>query len=101
MTKIAIVEDNRVIRESLMEFVQTDAECRCVYVCATATEALEEIPKIQKTATEALEEIPKIQPDIVLMDIQLPDISGIECTAQLKQLMPSVQIIMVTVYEDT
>lgn len=87
MTKIAIVEDNRVIRESLMEFVQTDPECECVYLCATAEEALREIPKRQ--------------PDIVLMDIQLPDISGIECTAQLKQLMPSVQIIMVTVYEDT
>jgi DNA-binding NarL/FixJ family response regulator len=58
-----------------------------IYVCATAAEALKEIPKCQ--------------PDIVLMDIQLPDISGIECTAQLKQLMPSVQIIMVTVYEDT
>lgn len=87
MTKIAIVEDNRVIRESLMEFVQTDPECQCVYLCATAEEALREIPKRQ--------------PDIVLMDIQLPDISGIECTAQLKQLMPSVQIIMVTVYEDT
>jgi DNA-binding NarL/FixJ family response regulator len=87
MTKIAIVEDNRVIRESLMEFVQTDPECECVFTCATAEEALREIPKRQ--------------PDIVLMDIQLPDISGIECTAQLKQLMPSVQIIMVTVYEDT
>ncbi len=87
MTKIAIVEDNRVIRESLMEFVQTDPECECVYLCATSEEALREIPKRQ--------------PDIVLMDIQLPDISGIDCTAQLKQLMPSVQIIMVTVYEDT
>jgi DNA-binding NarL/FixJ family response regulator len=87
MTKIAIVEDNRVIRESLAEFVQTDPDCKCIYVCATASEALKEIPKCQ--------------PDIVLMDIQLPDISGIECTAQLKQLMPSVQIIMVTVYEDT
>ena len=87
MTKIAIVEDNRVIRESLAEFVQTDPDCKCIYVCATATEALKEIPKCQ--------------PDIVLMDIQLPDISGIECTALLKQLMPSVQIIMVTVYEDT
>jgi DNA-binding NarL/FixJ family response regulator len=87
MTKIAIVEDNRVIRESLAEFVHTDSDCKCIYVCATASEALKEIPKCQ--------------PDIVLMDIQLPDISGIECTAQLKQLMPSVQIIMVTVYEDT
>ena len=35
------------------------------------------------------------------MDIQLPKLSGIECTAQLKQLLPSAQIIMVTVYEDT
>jgi DNA-binding NarL/FixJ family response regulator len=87
MTRIAIVEDNRVIRESLMEFVKEDSECECVYVCATAEEALKEIPKRQV--------------DIVLMDIQLPDVSGIECTARLKQLMPSVQIIMVTVYEDT
>jgi DNA-binding NarL/FixJ family response regulator len=87
MTRIAIVEDNRVIRESLMEFVKADAECECVCFCATAEEALKEIPRRQV--------------DIVLMDIQLPDISGIECTARLKQLMPAVQIIMVTVYEDT
>jgi DNA-binding NarL/FixJ family response regulator len=87
MTRIAIVEDNKVIRESLMEFVQADSECHCVYAGATAEEALQEIPKHQ--------------PDIVLMDIQLPDVSGIECTARLKQLLPSAQIIMVTVYEDT
>jgi DNA-binding NarL/FixJ family response regulator len=87
MTKIAIVEDNRVIRESLTEFVQSDAECRCVCTC--------------DTAEEALKLIPKHKPDIVLMDIQLPNQSGIECTAQLKALMPEVQIIMVTVYEDT
>jgi DNA-binding NarL/FixJ family response regulator len=87
MTKIAIVEDNRIIRESLTEFVQADPECRCVCACATAEEALKLIPKRE--------------PDIVLMDIQLPGLSGIECTAQLKQLLPSVHIIMVTVYEDT
>lgn len=86
-TKIAIVEDNRVIRESLAEFVQGDSECECVCTCSTAEEALKQIPKLK--------------PEIVLMDIQLPDISGIECTVQLKQLMPSLQIIMVTVYEDT
>lgn len=44
--------------------------------------------------------IPGHKPDIVLMDIQLPNMSGIECTQQLKQLLPAVQIIMVTVYED-
>ena len=87
MTKIAIVEDNRVIRESLAEFVQADSEFEIVCACGTAAEALKLIPKLK--------------PEIVLMDIQLPDISGSECTVQLKQLLPSVQIIMVTVYEDT
>ena len=47
MTRIAIVEDNRIIGESLMEFVRTDAECECVCMCATAEEALKEIPKRQ------------------------------------------------------
>jgi DNA-binding NarL/FixJ family response regulator len=87
MTKIAIVEDNATIRESLIEFAQTDPEFNCVCACATAEEALRLIPKCQ--------------PDIVLMDIQLPKQSGIECTAQLKQLLPAVQIVIVTVYEDT
>jgi DNA-binding NarL/FixJ family response regulator len=87
MTKIAIVEDSRVIRESLTEFVNSDRDCTCVCTCATGEEALKQIPKHQ--------------PDIVLMDVQLPNMSGIECTAQLKQVMPGLHIIMVTVYEDT
>ncbi len=87
LTTVAIVEDNRIVRESLMDFIDADPECRCVCACATAEEALRVIPKCQ--------------PDVVLMDIQLPNLSGIECTAQLKELLPSVQIIMVTVYEDT
>ena len=87
MTRIAIVEDNRVIRESFIEFLHSDPEFTCVCACATAEEALKLIPKCH--------------PAIVLMDIQLPNLSGIECTAQLKQLLPEVQIIMVTVYEDT
>jgi DNA-binding NarL/FixJ family response regulator len=87
MTKIAVVEDNKVIRESLIEFTQSDPELRCVCACATGEEALKVIPKHE--------------PEIVLMDIQLPNMSGIECTAQLKQLLPALHIIMVTVYEDT
>ena len=87
MTRIAIVEDNKIIRESLMEFVHADPECTCVCTCATAEEALEAIPRHQ--------------PEMVLMDIQLPNLSGIDCTAQLKRLLPSLHIIMVTVYEDT
>jgi DNA-binding NarL/FixJ family response regulator len=87
MTKIAIVEDNKVIRESLMDFAQSDPEFRCVCACATAEEALKVIPKHE--------------PEIVRMDIQLPNMSGIDCLAQLKRSLPSVHIIMVTVYEDT
>ena len=87
MIRVAIVEDSKTIRESLTQFVQTDPECRCVCTCATAEEALVGIPKHQ--------------PEMVLMDIQLPKLSGIECTAQLKKMLPAVQIIMVTVYEDT
>lgn len=87
MIRVAIVEDSKTIRESLTHFVQTDPECRCVFTCATGEEAL----------TEAL----KQPPEVVLMDIQLPKMSGIECTAQIKRLLPATQIIMVTVYEDT
>jgi DNA-binding NarL/FixJ family response regulator len=87
MTRIAIVEDNRLIRESLEDFVHTCPDLRCVCSCATAEEALKSLPRHE--------------PEIVLMDIQLPNVSGIECTARLKQLLPSVRIMMVTVYEDT
>jgi DNA-binding NarL/FixJ family response regulator len=87
MTKIAIVEDNKTIRESLMEFLQADPELSCV--CGAGT------------AEEALRILPRHKPEIVLMDIQLPKMSGIDCVGQLKLVLPSTQIIMVTVYEDT
>jgi len=86
MTRIAIVEDNKVIRESLAAYVHQDPELKCICTCGTAEEALEALPRHR--------------PDVVLMDIQLPNLSGIECTAQLKQLLPEVRIIMVTVYGD-
>jgi DNA-binding NarL/FixJ family response regulator len=84
MTRIAIVEDNKGIRESLAAYVHMDPELRCVCTCGTAEEAIEKLPGQR--------------PDVVLMDIQLPNQSGIECTARLKQLLPKVRIIMVTVY---
>lgn len=87
MIRVAIVEDNKTIRESLRRFVQTAHDCECVFACATAEEALHELSAHR--------------PEVVLMDIQLPKMSGIECAARLKELLPSVQIIMVTVYEDT
>ena len=81
------MEDNRTILENLTRFIQTTPDFQCVCACGTAEEALEVLPGHQL--------------DVVLMDIQLPKMSGIVCTARLKQLLPSVQIIMITVYEDT
>jgi DNA-binding NarL/FixJ family response regulator len=87
MTTVAIVEDSKIIRESLVEFVQRDTEFHCVCTCATAEDALKLIPKHK--------------PQIVLMDIELPNLSGIECVARIKQMLPLIQIMMITVYEDT
>jgi RNA polymerase sigma factor (sigma-70 family) len=86
MVKIAIVEDNKTTREGLETIVNLSPDYRCVCVC--------------ETAEEALRLIPKHQPEVVLMDIQLPNMSGVECVAQLKERIPSVQVIMVTVYQD-
>lgn len=86
MTNVAIVEDNRTTREGLETIVNLSKEFRCVRTCSTAEEALKVLPEVK--------------PDLVLMDIQLPSMSGVECVAQLKELLPSMKAIMVTVYED-
>jgi RNA polymerase sigma factor (sigma-70 family) len=86
MIKVAIVEDNKTTREGLETIINLAEGYECV---CTST-----------TAEEALRAIPKHQPDVVLMDIQLPNMSGVECVAKLKELVPSAQVIMVTVYED-
>jgi len=50
---------------------------------------------------EAIKRIPKYAPDVILMDIQLPGVSGIECVAALKPLLPATEIVMLTIYEDS
>jgi DNA-binding NarL/FixJ family response regulator len=84
--KVAIVEDNKTTREGLETIVNLSPGYRCVCAC--------------ETAEEALRLVPKQEPEVVLMDIQLPKMSGVECVARLKELLPSVQVIMVTVYQD-
>jgi DNA-binding NarL/FixJ family response regulator len=86
MIKVAIVEDNKTTREGLETIVNLSSDFRCIATCATAEEALRVLP------THA--------PEMVLMDIQLPNMSGVECVARLKELLPEVKAIMVTVYED-
>jgi DNA-binding NarL/FixJ family response regulator len=53
------------------------------------------------SAEEALADLPKVKPDVVLMDINLPGINGVECVRKLKALLPQTQVMMLTVYEDT
>jgi len=53
------------------------------------------------SAEDALAGLPKVKPDVVLMDINLPGMNGVECVRQLKVLLPTTQIMMLTVYEDT
>lgn len=86
MTKVAIVEDNRVTREGLKTIVNLSPDFRCVCTCSTAEEALKVLPQHA--------------PEMVLMDIQLPNMSGVDCVARLKELLPDLKAIMVTVYED-
>jgi DNA-binding NarL/FixJ family response regulator len=83
---IAIVEDQRDMRESLVEWLGHAPGLRCVGAYANAEEALREIP-LQK-------------PDVVLMDINLGGLSGIECVARLKARLPQMQILMLTAYDD-
>lgn len=53
------------------------------------------------SAEDALAGLPKVKPDVVLMDINLPGMNGVECVRKLKTLLPATQVMMLTVYEDT
>lgn len=84
---IAIVEDDAKIRESLVSLMERTPgfSCKGAYPNAEA----------------ALKEIPKQLPDLVLMDVNLPKMSGIQCVASLKAQCPKLQILMLTSYEDS
>jgi DNA-binding NarL/FixJ family response regulator len=84
--KVAIVEDDLRVREELAKLIDRNTGFRCL-----GTYANGEI---------ALAEIPKVKPDVVLMDIKLPGMSGIDCVRSLKTACPSVQIVMLTVYDE-
>lgn len=84
--KVAIVEDDTRVREELAKLIDRAAGFGC----------LGSYPD----GETALAEIPRQKPDVVLMDINLPGISGIECVRSLKAACPAVQIIMLTVYDE-
>jgi DNA-binding NarL/FixJ family response regulator len=102
-TKVAIVEDKPGLRQYLAELIGGTPGYRCVCACASAEEALVKIPNARPNVVLMdiqLVKIPNARPNVVLMDIHLPGESGIACTAQLRQKLPKLQVIMLTVYKD-
>ncbi len=86
MINISIVEDQHDIRESLAECLGNVPGLRCVGA--------------HPNAEAGLRDIPKENPDVVLMDINLPGMNGIQCVSRLKKLLPKIQILMLTTYDD-
>ena len=83
---IAIVEDLDEVRDGLKNFISLNTD----FVVAGAF----------KSGEEAVAEIPQIKPDIVIMDINLPGMNGIECIRQIRDKSPATQFMMLTVYEN-
>ena len=83
---LAIVEDLLEVREGLEQFISLNPEFT--------------ILDTFQTAEDALRDLPRLNPDIVIMDINLPGMSGIECIRQIKKKVPGTQFMMFTVYEN-
>ena len=83
---VALVEDQARTRENWSQLINSFPDFQCVCCCGSAEEALTNIPQSL--------------PDVVLMDIFLPRMSGIECTARLKARMPDIQIVMLTAMDN-
>jgi DNA-binding NarL/FixJ family response regulator len=84
--RVSIVEDLAEVREGLVDLVQSDEELSMV--------------SSFKDAESAAEKLPELRADIVLMDINLPGMSGIDCIKFIKEKCPGTQFLMFTVYEN-
>lgn len=84
---VSLVEDDQGTREKLQVILSNTPGLRCLHLYASGEEALQGIP------TDP--------PNVVLMDINLPGMNGIECVGKLKAKLPKVQVLMLTTYEDS
>src|SRR5262245_3505456 len=84
--KVALVEDKPDVRDSWSKLIGALPDFACICSCSSGEEALRTIPSVR--------------PDVILMDIFLPRMSGIECTARLKVLLPETQIVILTAMDD-
>jgi DNA-binding NarL/FixJ family response regulator len=84
--RIALIEDQPKTRDNWCRLINSFPDLSCICVC--------------KSGEEAVRVIPEVPPDVILMDIFLPRMSGIECTAQLKAVLPQTPIIILTAMDD-
>lgn len=84
--KVALVEDQPKVRDSWIKLINSFPDFACICACGTGEEAVRVVPPES--------------PDVVLMDIFLPRMSGIECTVRLKALLPQTQIVILTAMDD-
>ena len=85
-TSVVIVDDSAGVRNTWSQLINTFSGFECVATCTSGEEALRKIPALK--------------PDVVLMDIQMTGLNGIETTARLKAQCPETQVLMVTVHGD-
>jgi len=84
---VSIVEDQEQLRNTLSRVLNRAEGFKCISTYGSAEAALEGLPKDA--------------PEVVLQDINLPGMNGVECARKLKEIAPKIQVIMLTVYEDT
>jgi len=84
--RVAIVEDDTRLRRAFVDVLDSAADCSCVGAFATGTDAVRDIPPLAA--------------DVVIMDVNLPDSTGVEYIAALSEKLPQSQILIVTVYQD-
>ena len=87
MITVSIIDDDPGVRESIAGYINAARGLRCISAYGSAADALKHIPTDR--------------PDVVLMDINMAGMNGIECTFRLKLALPAVNILMLTVFEDT
>ena len=84
MDRVLIVDDQTVVREGLAAILSTDEEIKVVGLAADGREALDLVPEAQ--------------PDVVLMDLKMPVLNGVQATQRLRQAYPQVRVLVLTTY---
>jgi DNA-binding NarL/FixJ family response regulator len=83
---VGIVEDESMLRDSLAKLIGKAAGFQCVATCPSGEEAIKVLPSLK--------------PDVIMMDLNLPLMTGIECTRRLNALLPATPVIILTLYDD-